>query len=136
MATGAIQRRKPLDQAAPLDRRYVTMHIDSHYLIAAALLVIVSHAVLLRSLVTARRRLALVESEHQQAERDLLRCRTEHAREAADMKAEHAKVVAALQGNVKDLSALHKEKAHPAWDRPKEPNVTTLAPRSPKRYMT
>lgn len=111
------------------------MHIDSLYLIAAALLVMVSHTFLLRSLVRARRHLALAESEQQQVERDLLRSRTEHAREVTDMKAEHAKVVAALQGNVKDLSALHKEKAQPAWDRPKAPNVTTIAPRSPNRFL-
>jgi hypothetical protein len=125
-------------QATHAIRRYVSMQIDWPIASGVALVVILSHVLLLRRLITTRRQLALVESEQQQTERDLLRCRTEHARELAELKAEHAKVAMALQGNVKDLSALHRvhrEKAPSAWNRPQAPNVTTIASRIAKRSL-
>ena len=92
------------------------MEFDWRAGVAAVLGTVVIFVVLMRTAGTRQRKIQRLEVDLRQTERELLRCRGEHAKEVAELKEEHAKAVANLQRNVKDLTKLHQEKNRSEWD--------------------
>jgi hypothetical protein len=92
------------------------MDMDWRAWVTTALGTVALFLILVRIIVTRQRKIQRLETELRQSERELLRSRSEHAKEVADLKDEHAKVMVALQQNLSDLTALHKERTHSQWD--------------------
>ena len=91
------------------------MEMDWRAGLAMALGAIVLFLVLIRSAGARQTKIQRLEADLRQTERELLRFRGEHAKEVAELKEEHAKVIATLQGNIKDLTAVHQEKNRSDW---------------------
>jgi hypothetical protein len=109
------------------------MEIDWRILIPASFAIIGSYFLLLRTILKKSREISRLMSLNQRADLELLRNRGEHAQETADLMAEHAKLAAALQGNVNDLTALLKEHNKSGWDGWLEKQRTRLRATTPQR---
>lgn len=92
------------------------MTIDWLVLAAASIAIGTSYLFLIRIIVTKNRALDRLASSLQRAEGELLRFRSEHAKEIAELRDEYGKRTTALQGNMRDLATLLKEHGTPGWE--------------------
>jgi phage host-nuclease inhibitor protein Gam len=92
------------------------MEIDWRILVAGLFAIGGSHFFLLRTIREKKRQINRLEAENRQVVPELVRARGEHAQEIADLKEDYAKRLAALRGNVTDLTALVKDQNKSGWD--------------------
>jgi hypothetical protein len=84
------------------------MKIDWLVLAAALFVIVTSYFLLLRSILVKNREVKRLASLLRQTDGELLRVRSEYAKEITELRADHGKRMTALQSNVRDLTSLLK----------------------------